>query len=180
MKLAALLLLLLKTIGALAQTASVNVGLTMPSVALVDILTDVSPNVNLKMTAPAEAGSPIVSGAANSSQWLVFTSAVTPGGSRNIRGQVTGSVPAGIRLKLVVSPYVGAGQGFTGGNSYITGNTYLTSTPANFISSIKGAFTGTGYGTSGFKLTYSLEIENYANVRSGITNLTVLYTIADN
>jgi len=103
-----------------------------------------------------------------------------PGASRSIRGDVVGSLPPGIRLRLDISPYVGTGQGFTGGNSYVTANTYLTNTPTNFIANIKGAYTGITYGSSGFKLNYSLEIQDFANMRSGTTSVTVRYTMVDN
>ncbi len=83
-------------------------------------------------------------------------------------------------LRLDVGAYVGTGQGFTGGNSYVTANKYLSNTPVSFIDNIKGAYTGITYGSSGFRLTYSLEIQNYANIRSGTSSVTVRYTMVDN
>ncbi|MGV3603657.1 MAG: hypothetical protein ACO1N1_20725 [Dyadobacter fermentans] len=163
-----------------STVANVDVSLTMPSVALVDILPSGSNAVTLQMTAPSEAGNTVGTGAANNANWLVFTSAVAPGASRSIRGDVVGTLPPGIRLRLDISPYVGTGQGFTGGNSYVTANTYLTNTPTNFIANIKGAYTGITYGSSGFKLNYSLEIQDFANMRSGTTSVTVRYTMVDN
>lgn len=160
--------------------ANVNVSLTMPSVALVDILPSGSNSVTLQMTAPTEAGNTIGTGTSNNTNWLIFTSAVATGASRSIKGDVVGTLPAGIQLRLDVSAYVGTGQGFTGGESYVTANRYLTNTPVSFIDNIKGAYTGITYGASGFKLTYSLEIQNYANIRSGTSNVTVRYTMADN
>ncbi|SDD48790.1 hypothetical protein SAMN04487996_101140 [Dyadobacter soli] len=164
-----------------AQTvATVDVSLTMPSVALVDILPSGSSSVTLQMTAPTEAGNILGTGTANSANWLIFTSAVTSGASRSIKGDVVGTLPPGIRLRLDVASYVGTGQGFTGGNSYVTANKYLTNTPVSFIDNIKGAYTGITYGSSGFRLSYSLEIQNYANIRSGTSNVTVRYTMVDN
>jgi hypothetical protein len=175
------ILLLLKCSGLLAQTApNVNISLTMPSVALVDILSPGSTAVTLQMTAPTEAGNPIGTGSSNSANWLIFTSAVASGTSRSIKGELVGTFPPGASLRLTVAQYVGSGQGFTGGKSNPTGATYLTSTPTSFIDNIQGAYTGTGYGTSGFRLTYALEIQNFANIRSGTTNVTVLYTMVDN
>ncbi|SEJ05392.1 hypothetical protein SAMN05216327_105497 [Dyadobacter sp. SG02] len=164
-----------------AQTvATVDVSLTMPSVALVDILPSGSNSVTLQMTAPTEAGNIVGTGNTNNNNWLIFTSAVATGGSRSIRGDVVGTLPAGIRLRLDVGAYVGTGQGFTGGNSYVTANKYLSNTPVSFIDNIKGAYTGITYGSSGFRLTYSLEIQNYANIRSGTSSVTVRYTMVDN
>lgn len=161
-------------------TANVDVSLAMPSVALVDILPSGTNSVSLQMTAPTEAGNTLGTGTSNNSNWLIFTSAVATGASRSIKGDVVGTLPAGIRLRLDVSAYVGTGQGFTGGNSYVTANKYLTNTPVSFIDNIKGAYTGITYGSSGFQLTYSLEIQNYANIRSGTSNVTVRYTMVDN
>jgi hypothetical protein len=179
MRYAFFLLALLKCTGSLAQT-TVEVSLTMPSVALVDILPTGSTSFNLQMTAPTEAGNAIGTGTSNAANWLIFTSAVASGASRAIKGDIVGTMPAGISLRLAISPYIGDGLGFTGGNSYITTNTYLTNTAVSFIDNIKGAYTGTGYGTHGFKLTYSLEIQSYASIRSGTSNITIRYTMVDN
>jgi hypothetical protein len=161
-------------------TAHVDVSLTMPSVALVDILPTGTNSVSLQMTAPTEAGNTVGTGTSNNTNWLIFTSAVASGASRSIKGDVVGTLPAGIRLRLDIAAYVGTGQGFTGGESYVTANKYLTNVPVSFIDNIKGAYTGITYGSSGFRLTYSLEIQNYANIRSGTSNVTVRYTMADN
>ena len=161
-------------------TANTSLSISMPPVALIDLLPTVAGNVNLAVTAPTEAGNMIGTSNSNSADWLIFTSAVTSGSSRSIKGDVIGILPAGIRLRLDISPYVGSGVGVTGGNSYVTGNLYLTGTATSFIDNITGAYTGTGYGTSGFKLKYSLEIQTYANIRSGTYNVTVRYTMVDN
>jgi hypothetical protein len=175
------ILVLSKCLVAVGQkTANVNLSLTIPSVALIDILPSATSTVALKMTAPTEAGSAVGVGTSNSANWLIITSAVTATGSRSVKGDVVGTLPPGIRLRLDVSPYTGSGQGFTAGTGYVTSNVYLTNTANNFIENIKGAYTGTGYGANGFKLKYSIEISNYADIRSGTTSLTVRYTLADN
>jgi len=181
MKYAMLIYCVLSGLASCAQTvATVDVSLTMPSVALVDILPSSSNSVTLQMTAPTEAGNAVGTGTSNNANWLIFTSAVATGASRSIKGDVIGTLPAGIRLRLDVSAYVGTGQGFTGGNSYVTANKYLSNTPVSFIDNIKGAYTGITYGSSGFQLAYSLEIQTYANIRSGTSNVTVRYTMVDN
>lgn len=179
MKYLMLIYFVLSGLAACAQV-TVDVSLAMPSVALVDILPSGSNSVSLQMTAATEAGNTIGTGNSNNTNWLIFTSAVATGASRSIKGDVLGTLPPGIRLRLDVSSYVGTGLGFTGGNSYVTTNKYLTNTPVSFIDNIKGAYTGITYGSSGFKLTYSLEIQNYANIRSGTSSVTVRYTMADN
>ncbi|REA56502.1 hypothetical protein DSL64_26655 [Dyadobacter luteus] len=162
------------------KTASVAVNLTLPAVALIDIVPSASSTVALKMTAPTEAGQPIGVGTANSANWLIMTSAVTAAGSRNVSGSVVGTMPPGIRLRLDVSPYTGTGLGFSPSMGYVTTNIYMTNTATKFIDNIKGSFTGTGTGSNGFRLRYSIEISDYAAIRSGTTSLTVRYTMADN
>lgn len=179
MKYLILIMLLIKCFCLQAQ-ANVTVSISMPSVALLDLTPNGSTNVALSMTAPTEAGTTAATGNSNSNNWLIFTSAVATGASRSIKGDVVGTLPPGIRLRLDISAYVGDGQGFTGGNSYVTSNVYLTNTPTSFIDNIKGAYTGIGYATNGFKLKYSLEVQNYANIRSGSSALTVRYTMVDN
>lgn len=181
MKYVFFIFLIIKGLSSLGQTtANVNLSITMPSVALIDLLPSGGGNVSLAVTAPTEAGVIIGTANSNSADWLIFTSAVASGASRSIKGDVIGILPAGIKLRLDISPYVGSGLGFTGGESYVTSNVYLTATATSFIDNIKGAYTGTGYGTSGFKLKYSLEIQTYANIRSGTSNVTVRYTMVDN
>jgi hypothetical protein len=181
MRYAIYILLFCKCFGALGQASTtVNVSIAVPSVALIDILPTGSTGVTLTMTAPTESGNAVNTGSSNNANWLIFTSAVASGASRSIKGDLVGTLPAGVLLKLEVSPYAGSGLGFTGGNSAVTSNTYLTNTPTKFIDNIKGAYTGTGYGTSGFKLKYTLEIQTYANVKSGTSNVTVRYTMVDN
>ena len=173
--------LLFLSFSSLGQTLvpNVNVSITMPSVALIDLLSTGSVNPNLKVVAPTEAGNMVNTSASNSDNWLIFTSAVTSGGSRSIKGNVTGTLPAGLRLRLDISPYVGSGA-FTPSSCFVTSNVYLTTTPTSFIDTIKGAYTGITAGSSGYKMKYSLEIQNYGSIRSGSTTITVQYTIADN
>ncbi|GLU56136.1 hypothetical protein [Dyadobacter frigoris] len=175
-----LLILLLLTKFCCSRAQNVTVGITMPSVALLDLLGNGSTDFTLSSTAPSEAGNSINTTSSNLGTWLIFTSAIASGFSRSIKGDVSGTLPPGIRLRLDISPYTGSGQGFTGGNSIVTGNVYLTNTATSFIDNIKGAFTGIAYGSDGFKLKYSLEVQTYADIRSGTSVLTVRYTIVDN
>ena len=161
------------------KTASTDLSLTLPPVALVDIMPTVGNNVTLTMTAPTEAGNAVGTGTSNATNWLVLTSAVATGASRSIRGNISGVLPAGVKLRLNVAAYAGSGQGFTGGLSAVTSPVYLSVAPSTIISNIHGAYTGITAG-SGFRLTYTLEIDAYTNIRSGTSNVTVIYTITDN
>ncbi len=159
-----------------AQTsASADVSISLPSVALLDV----EPNnggFNLNLTAPTEAGNPLTTIATNNAKWLNFTSAVTTGATRRISAQLSGSLPSGINLKLVIANYAGVGAG-TLGNAVST--LYLSSTQQTVVNNIGGAFTGNGVG-NGYNLTYSVEIANYSLLKSQTSTVSILYTLIDN
>ena len=178
MKTTLFIFLLLKCLAVIGQT-STNVSITLPPVSLVDVVPAASGNVVLSMTAPVEAGTIVGSATPSANTWLIFTSAVQPGVTRSIKGDIIGTLPAGIKLRLNVAAYAGTGQGFTAGSSTVTSSIYLTNLATTFISNIRGAYTGTGAG-EGFKLTYSLEIDSYDKIRSGTSQVTVRYTMVDN
>ena len=178
MKSALVIFLLLKCL-AVAGQASTNVSITLPPVSLIDVVPSGGGNVTLTMTASNEAGTIIGTGTPSATNRLIFTSAVTPGASRSIKGDIIGTLPAGINLRLATAAYTGTGQGLTGSSITVTSSILLTNIAATFISNIQGAYTGTGAG-EGFKLTYSLEIDGYDKIRSGTSQVTVRYTMVDN
>ena len=159
-----------------AQTsASADVSISLPSVALLDV----EPNngsFNLNLTAPTEAGNPLTTTATNNAKWLNFTSAVTTGATRRISAQLSGILPSGINLKLVTANYVGAGAGTLGSAA---SPIYLNSTQQTVITNIGGAFTGNGTG-NGYNLTYSVEIANYSLLKTQISTISIIYTLIDN
>ena len=156
-------------------TANINVNFTLPSVALFDLNTNSA--ITLSFQAPTEAGASIVSPATNTTKWLNFTSAVAPGVTRKITAQVvSGTVPNGVQLKLETANYAGSGAGTLGS---VISPVYLTTAATTIINAIGGAYTGNGTG-NGFNLKYSLEIQNYSQLRNTNTSFTVIYTLLDN
>lgn len=158
-------------------TASVNVSVSLPNVALLNI----EPNnsaILLALQSPTVAGAPVTVPSNNAAKWLNFTSAISAGLTRKIMAQITsGSVPSGLRLKLSLSGYSGTGSGALGSSA--TGLT-LNNSAQNIITSIGGAFTGNGT-NNGYNLVYGLEISNYSQLRyinSG--TLVITYTLLDN
>lgn len=165
-------------LGVKAQsTVSVVTNLNLPTVALLDIEPS-NASITLALQAPVQAGSPVTIPSTNTSKWLNFTSAITTGGSRRITAQITaGAVPAGVRLKLNLGSYTGVGAGTLGTP---LSNIYLSTTSQNIVTGIGAAYTGTG-STNGYNLTYSLEIDNYGQLRHNLSNtVTITYTITDN
>ena len=154
---------------------SVNISTTVPSIALMDI----APNntaFNLNIVAPTEAGSIVTINPTNSTKWINFSSAVVTGTTRKITAQLSGTLPVGLNLKLIVSNFAGIGSGTTGTSS---GTLFLSGTAQIIINSIGGAFTGDGSG-NGYNLNYSLEIADYSLLKSQTSTFSIIYTMSDN
>jgi hypothetical protein len=161
-------------ISTFAQTTA-NIAITVPSYALLDI----APNntaFNLNLVAPTEAGNIATISASNSTKWINFTSAVGVGITRRITAQVSGTLPTGLNLKLVVANYAGAGAGTTGTSA---GTLILNGTAQTAINNIGGAYTGDGT-SNGYNLTYSIEIANYGLLKAQSNTFSIIYTLIDN
>ncbi len=162
------------TFTAFAQT-SVNISTTVPSIALMDI----APNntaFNLNIVAPTQAGDIATINPTNSTKWINFSSAVVTGITRKITAQLSGTLPVGLNLKLVVSNYAGVGLGTLGASS---GTLNLSGTSQIIINGIGGAFTGDGI-NNGYNLNYSLEITNFSVLKSQTATFSIIYTMSDN
>ena len=169
-----IIIFIMLTFSAFSQT-SINVAITVPNIALLDIAPD-NTAFNLNLLAPSESGNPITINPANSTKWLNFSSAVAVGITRRIMAQVSGTLPVGLNLKLVVSSYAGAGAGVLGISS---GTLILSGTPQAVVNNIGGAFTGNGI-NNGYNLSYSLEVLDYSLLRSQTSTFSIIYTLSDN
>ena len=160
---------------AVAQTtASVTVNATLIPIARLDLRTRGA--ITLNLVAPTESGNQLNSSATNNTKWMNFTSAVPPGVTRRITGQVTGTIPPGINVNLGLSTVAGSGSGPRGTSVALT---TFTNTAQTIINGIGGAFTGNG-ANNGYQLTYSLSISNYSLLRSNSSTITIVYTLIDN
>lgn len=155
-------------------TGSKNVALTLPLVTLMDI--EPAGNISLSFTAPTEAGRTIINPAANTTQWVNYTSAITSGGaSRKITAKVDTLIP-GVNIMVQAGSASGAGGGTLGTSS---GLITLTTTAATIISGIGGAFTGNGT-NNGHQLSITISPSNYANLTASTNNVVVItYTITE-
>ena len=162
------------TLTAFSQN-SVNVSITVPNIALMDI----APNntaFSLNLVAPTEAGNAVSISPTNSTKWVNFSSAVVTGITRKITAQLSGTLPQGLNLKLVVSNYAGSGAGALGTSA---GTLVLSSTAQIIINNIGGAFTADG-ASNGYNLNYSLEIADFALLVGQTKTFSVIYTLSDN
>jgi hypothetical protein len=155
-------------------TINTNVGVSLPSIALLDI--ENSGSINLGFSAPTEAGSSLINNSSNNSAWLNFTSALGIGASRNVSVQITSGNGSGYEIVLQPQAYSGAGAGQLG-NRNLSVN--LSNMPQKVIDNIGGAFTGNGLG-NGYNLRYSLAITNYGALRKENTTFIITYTLTDN
>ena len=170
-----LILLLLLFNQVIGQTSSVGVSLSLPSVALFDI----EPNrnsINLNLTSPTEAGSIVTNTASDNTKWINFSSAVTPGQTRRISAQISGTMPNGLSIVLNTSTYSGSGGGTLGTR---VSPVSLTASAQTIINGIGGAFTGNG-GSNGYNLSFTLSIGDYSQLRSQSTAVSIIYTLMDN
>ena len=153
--------------------------IALPEIALVSIAPENS-TILLAMEKTEIAGEKIVyTSKQNHELWLNYTCSIAPDSpSKNLSAQiVSGSVPAGLELQLMVHSYSGSGQGEFGTPIH---KISLQHNPQNIISNIGGSFTNKGI-NNGHKLEYSLGVTNYKLLDAESSNtLIIVFTISDN
>lgn len=164
-------------------TSTTYVEVDMKSIALLDIETG-SATTNFSMDVPAitEAGLSLAANplATNSDNWLNFSCVVRDVTSRKIQVSInTGTMPAGLELKLDVGGASGLGGGALGTPSAST--LTIGTSPQDIVTGIRGAFTGDG-ANNGYQLSYSLHYagSNFNQLDAQNAQVTLLYTIIDN
>lgn len=155
-----------------------SVSVNIPEVALLDL--EGTTAITLTPTSPAEAGDPFdFSSAFNKSIWVNYSSVVKEGKSRTVTAAITtGSVPAGLNLKVTAGTYTGTGNGTLGKPS---AKITLSETAQKVITNIGSCYTENGSG-KGHNLTYELELisdSKYNELVEGNTPVTITYTLTD-
>lgn len=161
-----------------SYTDNHTITVTIPVVALLDLEAPVSKSFAADFTKPAtdEAGNKIVAPAANTSLWLNYTSIQTANTTKKVNVKAS-AVIDGLDIHLVAAAATtGAGTKGTP-----TGGFNLSTDDQVLISNIGSAYTASGV-NNGHQLTYTFIADDakYADLRSGITPVTVTYTLADN
>jgi hypothetical protein len=154
---------------------------TIPEVAIVDIESSGSKDIELVAVAPTEAGDPMTFTATNNTLWLNYSSIVPGPNNANKRRKITVEMSAlvpGIDVKLAVGAYTGAGLGNKG--TGVAGPTTLTTAAQDAVTDIGSCYTVDGVG-NGHQLTYSFDIAgtNYGDIFAQDHEVTVTYTITD-
>ncbi|RIH65639.1 hypothetical protein D1164_08205 [Mariniphaga sediminis] len=160
--------------------ASHDVAISIPTIALVDVEGsdgNEAGTINLTPDVSAlEAGAAVDFGSAtNNSLWLNYTSIIgSDQDERSITAELTGTLPAGVSLKLTAGT-VSTGNGNRGSSA---GEISLTSSAQDLVTGIGSCYTESGY-EKGHQLTYQLDMNNdsYADLASGSYDVTVIYTI---
>lgn len=168
--------------GLVAQTndnQEIEFRMELPEIALVSIAPENS-TILLAMEKTEIAGEKINYTTKYDHQlWLNYTCSIAPDSpSKNLSAQIiSGSVPAGLELQLMISDYSGSGKGEFGTP---VPQISLQNYPQNIITNLRGSFTNKGI-NNGHRLEYSLAVTNYKLLDAESSNtLTIVFTISDN
>jgi len=131
-----------------------TVRIIIPKIALLDIESENTKNITLKLISPEEAGDPLLS-ATDERIWLNVTSIVESGNARDITVKIDEPMD-GVDLRVVSDPYTGTGYGAWGSpHPLIT----LSTEDQTLVSGIKSGKTGDG-AFNGFNIKYLAESTN--------------------
>lgn len=155
-----------------------TVGITIPTIAIVDIEPALSKNITMAFTAPIEAGLPIVAPTNNASLWLNYSYIPTTAAkTANVSVKMDAVVP-GLDVRVQAATATGTNGGGTLGT--IAGNAItLTAADQQIVSAIGASYTGDG-AANGHNLTYSLNATNYTGLFASTPSVIVTYTISEN
>jgi len=158
----------------------VNVSVSVPEVAIVDIEHVGNGSLEFEVVPPVESGgAPEVEQINHNLLWINYSSAIGRlGGTRSIVAQIiNGNLPQGLSLFVHASNYHGQGKGELGMS---TGKTVVSSQPRPIVTNIGSCFTGDGV-NNGHSLDFTLDITDFEKVTAmEATEFTILYTITDN
>lgn len=166
-----------------AQNNSANhkIGIEIPEVALLGLVSEEATNIIITALSPNEAGSSInFSNQQNKNIWINYSSVLAQKNQkRKIIAMIQGDIPKGIILKLETSDAIDTGKGNKG---QTTGVVRLTNEPSDVIVNIGSCYTGKGL-NNGHYLSYKMEMddseEDYAQLANGQSSLHVIYTLTD-
>ncbi|MBK8500973.1 MAG: hypothetical protein IPL46_01545 [Saprospiraceae bacterium] len=164
--------------GQIIDSRAIDVSLTIPQVAMMDLLPNTS-TIELNVSAPTRAGEPIdMSNATDNSKWINHSSSLAPGGARrNVTAQIlSGSLPQGMKLKVKAGNYRGNGRGDQGMPSQ---EIVLNNMPQVILRDIGACFTGRGV-QQGHQLSFTLGYDNYSNIDFGNEIIVIAFTLTDN
>jgi hypothetical protein len=163
------------------EEGELNVSISIPPVALIDIEPAIENSIHFSIVPSAESGaSPQVrKTSSGESLWINYSSALQNAQSRrSIVAEISeGILPEGISLNVEASRFQGKGKGQLGQS---TGKVSLSNQPQTIITGVGNCFTGDGQ-NNGHLLTFSIEVSDYAKISTADeVAFTILYTLNDN
>ncbi len=168
LSLAVVLIFGLGSVAWAASSDTQTVTITVDEIAAIDVTAD---TLTLTISTVTTAGAP-PDDATDSSAYALYTSVVETG-TRTIDAAITtGTILAGLQLKLVATPPENCGSAVTGGVTFDADNT----AGGSIITGIGSCATGT---TDGAQLTYTLSVTDFASLVVGTTDVTVTFTLTD-
>lgn len=167
-----------------AQTATAKhtVTVTMPEIALLDIVGTSGKNVALGFTSPTasadgtpEAGLAIAQNSTpHNKVSLVYTSLVATGKTRRISVKSDAALPTG--LVLTLAPQAVGAEGFGAKGTAVGTAIVITDSDQDVVTGIGSCYTGRTVGSSGSELIYSVEWDGTGVVGNPIINITYTLT----
>lgn len=163
------------------NSASHNINVVIPEVALLGIISGSETDISLNATIPAEAGDAVDFSDANTNRvWINYSSIISDDKpKRKVIAMVQGKMPQGVKLIVEASDFSGSGKGKLGKP---TGEVELSNQPSDVIVDIGSCYTGKGT-NNGHYLSYKLEknnsSESYAMLNQQNTSVNVVYTLTD-
>lgn len=163
------------------NSASHKIGVQLPEVALLGLVSENQGDISFGASAPNEAGSSVgFPDTGEKGVWINYSSVVSQAApKRKVIAMIQGEVPNWIKLKVEASEYSGSGKGKLGKS---TGVVTLSNQPTDVIVDIGSCYTGMGI-NNGHYLSYNLDrnisSENYATLSEMQTSVNVVYTLTD-
>lgn len=161
--------------SSLAQNT--NISFTLNPIALLDIESVNPTTVNFEFGIPTEAGNGLTAPITNSDNRINITSAVTISGSRRVEVSMIGSPPAGTRLRLQTTGPTASAVGNVGAVS--NPDLYITNVSQTIINNVRGGYTTNGT-NRGYRLYYSIEVQDFSQLRAATQTVQIVYTLVDN
>jgi len=163
------------------EEGELNVSISIPPVALIDIEPSINNSIHFSIVPSAESGaSPqIRKTSSGESLWLNYSCALQNAqNTRSIVAEISGgTLPEGISLNVEASRFQGKGKGQLGQS---TGKVSLSNQPKAIITGVGNCFTGDGQ-NNGHLLNFSIDVSDYAKISTADeTSFTILYTLSDN
>lgn len=161
-----------------SSSDSHTIGITIPSVTIIDIEPATLKNITMVFTAPTEAGLAAAAPTDNTSLWLNYSFIPTAVNVKAKISVVIDDLIPGVDISVKAGPASGTASGGTLGGA-LPNATVLTDSPVDIISNIGASYTGDG-ASNGHNLTYSLaSTTSYADLFAQTESVKVTYTISE-